>query len=227
MCGFNPRSREGATFTADREDRAILVSIHAPAKERHYLQFLFYAKNEFQSTLPRRSDTISLRADRGLRSFNPRSREGATHSEQSNNKRIVFQSTLPRRSDDVRKFLFFLFNGFNPRSREGATPFTTNFLSPTYNILSHFAQIVLFKIFKSASINAPLTHFVTFFDASLQTFLCTLSTRTEHVLHNQHLISSCAAVYAYMLDFRLVFISQIIKSQAVHLSIYNIRQNGF
>ena len=117
--------------------------------------------------------------------------------------------------------------GFNPRSREGATPFTTNFLSPTYNILSHFAQIVLFKIFKSASINAPLTHFVTFFDASLQTFLCTLSTRTEHVLHNQHLISSCAAVYAYMLDFRLVFISQIIKSQAVHLSIYNIRQNGF
>ena len=116
---------------------------------------------------------------------------------------------------------------FNPRSREGATPFTTNFLSPTYNILSHFAQIVLFKIFKSASINAPLTHFVTFFDASLQTFLCTLSTRTEHVLHNQHLISSCAAVYAYMLDFRLVFISQIIKSQAVHLSIYNIRQNGF
>ena len=100
MCGFNPRSREGATFTADREDRAILVSIHAPAKERHYLQFLFYAKNEFQSTLPRRSDksctgateredmfqstlprrsdTISLRADRGLRSFNPRSREGAT-----------------------------------------------------------------------------------------------------------------------------------------------------
>ena len=116
---------------------------------------------------------------------------------------------------------------FNPRSREGATPFTTNFLSPTYNIHSHFAQIVLFKIFKSASINAPLTHFVTFFDASLQTFLCTLSTRTEHVLHNQHLISSCAAVYAYMLDFRLVFISQIIKSQAVHLSIYNIRQNGF
>ena len=123
MCGFNPRSREGATFTADREDRAILVSIHAPAKERHYLQFLFYAKNEFQSTLPRRSDksctgateredmfqstlprrsdTISLRADRGLRSFNPRSREGATHSEQSNNKRIVFQSTLPRRSDGV------------------------------------------------------------------------------------------------------------------------------
>ena len=123
MCGFNPRSREGATFTADREDRAILVSIHAPAKERHYLQFLFYAKNEFQSTLPRRSDksctgateredmfqstlprrsdTISLRADRGLRSFNPRSREGATHSEQSNNKRIVFQSTLPRRSDSI------------------------------------------------------------------------------------------------------------------------------
>ena len=71
-----------------------------------------------------------------------------------------------------------LIKHFNPRSREGATPFTTNFLSPTYNIHSHFAQIVLFKIFKSASINATLTHFVTFFDASLQTFLCTLSTRT-------------------------------------------------
>ena len=140
-----------------------------------------------------------------LNNFNPRSREGATKL---------------RRYRISNQY-------FNPRSREGATPFTTNFLSPTYNILSHFAQIVLFKIFKSASINAPLTHFVTFFDASLQTFLCTLSTRAEHALHNQHLISSCAAVYAYMLDFRLVFISQIIKSQAVHLSIYNIRQNGF
>ena len=161
---------------------------------------------EFQSTLPRRSD---------------KSCTGATERED------MFQSTLPRRSDTISLRADRGLRSFNPRSREGATPFTTNFLSPTYNILSHFAQIVLFKIFKSASINAPLTHFVTFFDASLQTFLCTLSTRTEHVLHNQHLISSCAAVYAYMLDFRLVFISQIIKSQAVHLSIYNIRQNGF
>ena len=161
---------------------------------------------EFQSTLPRRSDGDKTDNFLFKLRFNPRSREGATHWRSSSQ---------------------HLQASFNPRSREGATPFTTNFLSPTYNILSHFAQIVLFKIFKSASINAPLTHFVTFFDASLQTFLCTLSTRTEHVLHNQHLISSCAAVYAYMLDFRLVFISQIIKSQAVHLSIYNIRQNGF
>ncbi len=160
----------------------------------------------FQSTLPRRSDGVVRDYSYAYHGFNPRSREGATF--------LTFCASYA----GIR---------FNPRSREGATPFTTNFLSPTYNILSHFAQIVLFKIFKSASINAPLTHFVTFFDASLQTFLCTLSTRTEHVLHNQHLISSCAAVYAYMLDFRLVFISQIIKSQAVHLSIYNIRQNGF
>ena len=55
------------------------------------------------------------------------------------------------------------FQDFNPRSREGATSFITNFLSPAYNLLSHFAQIIFLGCFKLISINAHLTRFVTFF----------------------------------------------------------------
>ena len=56
---FNPRSREGATCRFCYANKTIVISIHAPAKER-----------------PSSQNMRRLRSD-----FNPRSREGATQSD--------------------------------------------------------------------------------------------------------------------------------------------------
>ena len=78
---FNPRSREGATNLRVRS---------------------WVMKFIFQSTLPRRSDSLVLLPLSISNYFNPRSREGAT---------LQF---LP---------MWFYPHDFNPRSREGATYF--------------------------------------------------------------------------------------------------------
>ena len=77
--GFNPRSREGATFDAAPPDPVFgQVSIHAPAKERPRRRCSVARAPPFQSTLPRRSDRGPVTRVNEVGGFNPRSREGAT-----------------------------------------------------------------------------------------------------------------------------------------------------
>ena len=76
------------------------VSIHAPAKERHHIFESRQGFKKFQSTLPRRSDSlffllylvvkVSIHAP-------AKERHPATVTKVADN---MFQSTLPRRSDD-------------------------------------------------------------------------------------------------------------------------------
>ena len=60
------------------KDRVYVVSIHAPARERHGYGGVSVDVEKFQSTLPRGSDPVGYRSDRINQCFNPRSREGAT-----------------------------------------------------------------------------------------------------------------------------------------------------
>ena len=50
--GFDPRSREGATGTSDTLIASILVSIHAPVRERPVTQQAIAQRLKFRSTLP-------------------------------------------------------------------------------------------------------------------------------------------------------------------------------
>ena len=118
---FNPRSREGATIyfilfvpsalfqsTLPRRSDAIcqryatggLISIHAPAKERHYDPLLNYDLTIISIHAPAKERQYM---DKYFNSF------------------MIFQSTLPRRSDHFRTIFTILPTDFNPRSREGAT----------------------------------------------------------------------------------------------------------
>ena len=118
------------------------ISIHAPAKERHMCNLYAGPLCDFN---PRSCEGATGHINNSQFFpfyFNPRSCEGATISE-----------VMACRTSQ----------NFNPRSCEGATSFITNFLSPTYNLLSHFAQIIFLGCFKLISINAHLTRFVTFF----------------------------------------------------------------
>ena len=99
---FNPRSREGATIRKRSYGYRLAISIHAPAKERRYEARIDMGEDEFQSTLPRRSDKqrrhhsltvcISIHA--------PAKERLAPHTSMIANN--LFQSTLPRRSDTHR-----------------------------------------------------------------------------------------------------------------------------
>ena len=78
---------------------------------------------EFQSTLPRGSDTVHLNEQRTASNFNPRSLAGATTIQDFCSQNYEFQSTLPRGSDGrIRKIAGTNYN-FNPRSLAGATFF--------------------------------------------------------------------------------------------------------
>ena len=57
---FNPRSLTGATYVAILIIMIILISIHAPSRERRLGLYLRSKKNEFQSTLPHGSDFQQL-----------------------------------------------------------------------------------------------------------------------------------------------------------------------
>ena len=97
-----------------------LISIHAPAKERHRTSALYAPLAHFNprsregATFPMAHlillYTISIHAPAkerpqygafatALRDFNPRSREGATKETVELVRNVIFQSTLPRRSD--------------------------------------------------------------------------------------------------------------------------------
>ena len=76
---FNPRSCEGATILPNQYFNNTFISIHAPAKERHCSFVEYVSRGSFQSTLLRRSDSLT-------------SCDG--HVDR------LFQSTLLRRSDE-------------------------------------------------------------------------------------------------------------------------------
>ena len=78
MEGFNPRTREGATFSDFNYLLNIGVSIHAPVKVRRRNN---QAGKLLRSFNPRTREgaTSSIRHGMfSIRSFNPRTREGAT-----------------------------------------------------------------------------------------------------------------------------------------------------
>ena len=55
---FNPRSLTGATKKGTHERFRLLISIHAPLRERQEVDFMNYAILLFQSTLPYGSDVV-------------------------------------------------------------------------------------------------------------------------------------------------------------------------
>ena len=75
---FNPRSLAGATAPKRAAACSQQISIHAPSRERQAQYQLAMAALQFQSTLPRGSDSILLPADSFDFYFNPRSLAGAT-----------------------------------------------------------------------------------------------------------------------------------------------------
>ena len=75
---FNPRSLAGATEFADLPSNVRSISIHAPSRERQNLQICLLTFVQFQSTLPRGSDTRVIAKFGTNANFNPRSLAGAT-----------------------------------------------------------------------------------------------------------------------------------------------------
>src|SRR5208283_1898593 len=76
---FNPRPREGATPKSKSLLESEEVSIHAPAKGRpSTIDARLFPALPFQSTPPRRGDSVRIAVLRRLAGFNPRPREGAT-----------------------------------------------------------------------------------------------------------------------------------------------------
>ena len=75
---FNPRSLTGATDGFRRDGIILVISIHAPLRERRlFRDFLYYA-HLFQSTLPCGSDQYTYFRYLYSGYFNPRSLAGAT-----------------------------------------------------------------------------------------------------------------------------------------------------
>ena len=56
---FNPRSLAGATFMKQSDYASVVISIHAPSRERPFILLLVLILGLFQSTLPRGSDLES------------------------------------------------------------------------------------------------------------------------------------------------------------------------
>ena len=121
-CDFNPRSLVGATYRREHQFHSIVISIHAPSRERRSQQERFRFAVGFQSTLPRGSD-VGVGDDRRIfRRFQSTLPRGSDHNPEeelylhiisihapSRERRLalslltelsIFQSTLPRGSDD-------------------------------------------------------------------------------------------------------------------------------
>ena len=95
---FNPRSLAGATCCSIFTNAGLIISIHAPLRER--LKHKQVLEVLFQSTLPRWSDHLQRLVQDNRNHFNPRSIAGAT-------------VLCPRAA--------IAWADFNPRSLAGAT----------------------------------------------------------------------------------------------------------
>ncbi len=96
---FNPRSPEGATTSClDAFDR-VVISIHAPRRERRFsAAYIRFVLCRFQSTLPGGSDPEMHEEAVAYMNFNPRSPEGATQAREAEyQKRQRISIHAPRR----------------------------------------------------------------------------------------------------------------------------------
>ena len=91
---FNSRSREGATLSIFMHGRQPMVSIHAPARERRGEVMYSGTKDGFNSR-SRKGATNFLRHEQRVMRFNSRSRKGATRDDTDPQYPAGFQFTLP------------------------------------------------------------------------------------------------------------------------------------
>ena len=121
--GFNPRTREGATMTSGKIDVNLVVSIHAPVRVRHPHTCLKILPIAVSIHAPVRVRQSNKQRAMPIDSFNPRTREGATHhgTNVSGLVEVSIHAPVRVRPDDRRFCRISL--GFNPRTREGATAF--------------------------------------------------------------------------------------------------------
>ena len=121
--GFNPRSCEGATNSVRDRSVHLLVSIHAPAKERRHCCAYRTNMHKFQSTLLRRSDPprpspvpypvrVSIHA--------PAKERRLPTYPLAEDVKVSIHAPAKERLKLVNICLRFI-SGFNPRSCEGAT----------------------------------------------------------------------------------------------------------
>ena len=118
---FNPRSPEGATRPSGAAVLGILISIHAPRRERRKASRTSPVGQNFNPRSPegatltvrdlRRRAVISIHAPRRERPITWRAHHVG----------LIFQSTLPGGSDDGQGTAGAALLDFNPRSPEGAT----------------------------------------------------------------------------------------------------------
>ena len=114
----------------------LLISIHAPSRERPLGIYLRSKRHEFQSTLPRGSDFLAVAAFKTTSiSIHAPSRERQPFYFQSQ-KSEQFQSTLPRGSDVLLGRPMASQSNFNPRSLAGATNWLCSEVQ-RYNISIH------------------------------------------------------------------------------------------
>ena len=119
---FNPRSLTGATSIGLSLIAFLIISIHAPLRERLKINGKVFNGTKFQSTLPYGSDSLMHTSNSPLTNFNPRSLTGATLEPlRVILRRFIFQSTLPYGSDLTLFHISLPVLNFNPRSLTGAT----------------------------------------------------------------------------------------------------------
>ena len=75
---FNPRSLAGATCSSSSWMQALIISIHAPLRERHGFRHAVAAQAEISIHAPLRERPAPAQHRRPCRNFNPRSLAGAT-----------------------------------------------------------------------------------------------------------------------------------------------------
>ena len=119
---FNPRSLAGATLNLNSPFSTLVISIHAPSRERRLAAlFLLRAQQVFQSTLPRGSDAPARRTVWHRSYFNPRSLAGATIKPKWICRRTDISIHAPLRERHALSAGRALRCDFNPRSLAGAT----------------------------------------------------------------------------------------------------------
>ena len=96
---FNPRTRKGATGSAQSALCQGQVSIHAPARVRPSITNSDGSQSRFQSTHPQGCDLSAPAGNPAPYCFNPRTRKGATRSMPRHSPRGGFQSTHPQGCD--------------------------------------------------------------------------------------------------------------------------------
>ena len=119
---FNPRSREGSDHRSAQRISCMGISIHAPARGATMVPVLQRWRLPISIHAPARGATIRI-CDGNCRKkyFNPRSREGSDHQDQTNRPKSYYFNPRSREGSDSESCTNFeVQDNFNPRSREGS-----------------------------------------------------------------------------------------------------------